>query len=301
MVACTPATTSFTPQALDLRPYSSSTPLAPATPPEALVVTPPPGQPTATPSLYTITAGDTLSQIAEKYRVSLDELLTVNPDVDPSALVVGKTLKIPGPVGEVSVNASPTPEPLEVDQVGCHRVADGGLWCFVLTRNPFAEAIEDVSAEVRLVGADGEQLGSKMAVLPLDILAPSRALPLAVFFPPGIPEDATPQVEFLTAIRLRPEQTRYLPARIEDSLAQVTWSGLSADLTGHVFLPSGAPAARSVSVAAVAYDQDGNVVGVRRWTDDSGLQPGQSLEFMFTVSAVAGRIDRLDYAVEAIP
>jgi LysM repeat protein len=301
MVACTPATASPTPKPFELRPYSSMTPRATPTPPEALVVTPPPGRPTATPFLYTIAAGDTLSQIAEKFRVSLDDLVRENPGVDPGALAVGKTLKIPGHAEGIPVNATPTPEPLAIQQVRCHRVADGGLWCFVLTRNEFSEPIEDVSAEVRLVGSDGEQLSSKMAVLPLDILPPGQALPLAAFFPPGIPESATPQVQPLTAIRLPPEQDRYLPARIEDALAQVTWSGRTAELTGHVFLPPDSPSASSVWVAASAYDQDGNVVGVRCWTSDAGMQPGQSLEFKFTISAVAGRIDRVDYAVEAVP
>ena len=301
MVACTPATTPPTPKSFQLLPYSSTTPLATATPAQILVVTPPPGQPTATPFLYTIAAGDTLSQIAEKFRVPLDDLIGENPNVNPSALPVGQTVKIPGHAQGVTVNASPTPEPLNVEQIGCHRIADGGLWCFVLTRNEFSELIENVSAEVGLVGSNGEQVASKMVVLPLDILPPGQALPLAVYFPPGIPEDATPQVELLTAIRLLPDQARYLAARIEDALAQVTWSGLTADLTGHVLLPPDGPPASSVWVAAVAYDQHGNVIGVRRWASTSGMQPGQSLEFTFTISAVSGRIDRVEYAVEAIP
>jgi LysM repeat protein len=301
LVACTPTSTSPTPKPFDLRPYSSATPWVTPTPPQVLVVTPQPGQPTATPFLYTIAAGDTLSQIAEKYRVSLDDLVSQNPNVDPSALPVGQTLKIPGHPEEIPVSASPTPEPLNVEQVGCHRVADGGLWCFVLIRNEFSELIEDVSAEVWLIGPEGQQLSSQMAVLPLDILPPGQALPLAAYFAPGIPEDATPQVQLLTAVRLLPDQARYLPARIEDALAQVTWSGLMADLTGRVLLPPDAPSASSVWVAAVAYDPQGNVVGLRRWSSGSGMEPGKSLGFSFTISAVSGRIDRVDYAVEAIP
>jgi LysM repeat protein len=263
--------------------------------------TPPTGRPTATPFVYTIAAGDTLSQIAEKFRVSLDALISENPNVNPSALPVGQALKIPGHAAGVPTNASPTPEPLGVEQVQCHRIADGGLWCFVLVKNEFPAIIENVSAEVSLVNSNGEELSSKMALLPLDILPPGKALPLAAFFPPGFPEDVTPQVQFLTAIRLLPDQSRYLPAEIQDALAQVAWSGLTAELTGHVLLPPGGLPASSVRVAAVAYDQGGNVVGVRRWESDSGIEPGQSPEFSFMISAVAGRIDSIEYAVEAIP
>jgi LysM repeat protein len=301
MVACTPATAASTPKPIELLPYSTRTPPATPSPPEAVVVTPSPGQPTATPFAYAIAAGDTLSQIAEKFHISLDALVSQNPNVDPGALTVGQTLTIPGHAEGVPVNATPTPEPLDVKQVQCRRVVDGGLWCFVLVTNQFSDLVENVSAEVRLVGPDGERLSSRMAVLPLDVLPPGQSLPLAAFFPPGIPEDATPQVQFLTAIRLLPDQELYLPAQIQEGLAQVAWSGLTAKLTGRVFLPTGGPPASSVWVAAVAYDQEGSVLGVRRWESGSGIEPGQSLQFSFTISAVAGRIDRVEYAVEAIP
>lgn len=54
--------------------------------------------PTATSSdmIHVVEAGETLLEIAEKYGVSVDELVEANGIGDPNALAVGDKLKIPG-------------------------------------------------------------------------------------------------------------------------------------------------------------------------------------------------------------
>lgn len=63
-------------------------------------VTIPPSTPAATtpaPSgkTYEIQAGDTLEIVAAKYDTTVEQLLTLNPDVDPVALQVGQKIRIP--------------------------------------------------------------------------------------------------------------------------------------------------------------------------------------------------------------
>jgi LysM repeat protein len=43
---------------------------------------------------YVIQSGDTLGEIASKYDTTVDELLTLNPDVDPSALQPGQRIRV---------------------------------------------------------------------------------------------------------------------------------------------------------------------------------------------------------------
>jgi LysM repeat protein len=43
---------------------------------------------------YVIQSGDTLGAIASKYDTTVDELLTLNPDVDPSALQPGQRIRV---------------------------------------------------------------------------------------------------------------------------------------------------------------------------------------------------------------
>ena len=56
-----------------------------------------------------------------------------------------------------------------------------------------------------------------------------------------------------------------------------------------------------VWVAAVAYDDAGRVVGVRRWESTAGISPGGGLQFAFEVSSLAGEIEKVDFVVEARP
>jgi hypothetical protein len=175
------------------------------------------------------------------------------------------------------------------------------MWCFVLAHNDFSDFIENVSAQVTLVDGGGTTLASQTALLPLNILPPNSSLPLAVFFAPDIPPEAQPHVQVITAIRLLPDDMRYLPATVNNTLVQVGRDGRSARVTGQVLLPGESQAARLVWVTGTAYDGEGRVVGLRRWEWDAGLAPGGNLPFEFMISSLGGRIERVDFAVEARP
>jgi len=43
---------------------------------------------------YTIRAGDTLAVIAEEHDTTVEQLLVLNPDVDPVALTVGQRIRV---------------------------------------------------------------------------------------------------------------------------------------------------------------------------------------------------------------
>jgi LysM repeat protein len=46
------------------------------------------------PRFYRVKSGDTLGGIAERTGVAIDELMALNPDVDPRTLVTGQRLKL---------------------------------------------------------------------------------------------------------------------------------------------------------------------------------------------------------------
>jgi hypothetical protein len=105
----------------------------------------------------------------------------------------------------------------------------------------------------------------------------------------------------LTGIHLEPDDVRYLPATLHNTLTQVNGSGQNALVSGTVRLPEDAAPARLVWVAAVAYAESGRVVGVRRWESSAGIAPGGSLQFLFEVSSLGGEIRRVEFEVEARP
>jgi len=151
---------------------------------------------------------------------------------------------------------------------------------------------------VTLGDSSNTSLASQTALLPLNILPPNTSLPLTVFFPPEIPYEAKPRVQVLTAIRLLPNDERYVPATISNTLVQVNAQGHSAVVRGMVFSQSQDQAASQVWVAGTAYDEAGRVVGVRRWEWENGLAAGGSIPFEFMISSIGGRITRVEFAVE---
>jgi hypothetical protein len=192
--------------------------------------------------------------------------------------------------------------PFPVKQIACHPTSDDGMWCFVLVTNNSANFIEDVTAQITLMNADGKSIAGQTATLPLDILAPNSSLPLTTYFAPDIPLNAKPQVQILTAIQIQPNDVRYLPATLQNTTVKVDESGLTAQVNGQVVLSGSSPSpAKLVWVAAIAYDDEGEVVGARRWESTSNLSAGSSLPFSFMVSSIAGSISRVEFAVEARP
>ena len=299
--ACAAPTGIQPPAPANLQPYKTVTPSATADQASALIESSEVVPPTPTPFAYAIRAGDTMGQIADKFNVDLDRLLAANPGVDPNSMRVGETLQIPSTPRNTAGEPTPTPAPFAVEQVACHTTADRGLWCFALAHNDSSDLIENVTAQLTLLDAEGKSMGSQTALLPLDILPPGQSLPLSVFFPPGITSGGRPQVQILTAIRLLPDDPRYLDATVQNTQVQVDWSGLSAQASGYVHLSADSKQANQLWVAAVIYNAAGNVTGVRRWESTASLQPGADLPFSFGVASLAGEIARVDFAVEARP
>ena len=296
LTACAPQPTLPTPQPGDLIPYLTATSAAPQTSEGLVPLTTP--LPSPTPFTYSIIQGETMSSVALKFGVSIDDLQAANPEVNANAMSVGQVLKIPdNPSGE----PTPTPAPFTVQQIKCYPTTDKGMWCFVLAHNDSFDLIENVSAQVTLVDANNDFIASQVALLPLNILPPNTSMPLAVYFPPDVPIDAKPQVQILTAIRLLPDDTRYIPATINNTLVQVNADGHSAKVNGQVLSLSQTSVANQVWVAATAYDEAGSVIGVRRWESSVSLNPNASLPFEFLISSIGGRIAKVEFAVEARP
>ena len=293
--ACaSPATKNAPNISLDL--YSTSTPGLTSTPNVIVIFETP--IPTSTPLIYTVEAGDTISEIAEKFKITQDELRAANPDVSPNSLTIGMSLLIPDS-SAVPVGAStPTPVPAPVTQTVCHPSADGDLWCFALIQNNTTELLENVSAQITLLDESNNVIASQTAFMPLDIIAPNSSLPVYVFFDSEIPANFNIQVQVLTANQLPLNNTRYLPAAIQNAVAQI--NGRTAQLSGQILLPAESQAATQIRVAAVAYDKDGVVVGIKRW-EGGALQPGGSISFSFLVSSLSFEIDAVEFFVEARP
>jgi len=302
LTACAPqkvGQTSVPPGAL--LPFSTRTPSATPEQPDGLVISFETPLPSPTPFTYEVQAGDTMSEIAERFGVSLDALVVANPDVSPNSMSIGMELKIPSDPANPTGASTSTPVPAPVKGIEFYPTADKGMWCFVLVYNDTPDVLENLSAQVTLVDESGQSLASAQTFSPLNILPPGSSLPLMVYFPPVIPSNARPRAQILTGIRLLQDDPRYLSASVQNTLVQVDASGRSAQVGGTVRLPEDSAPANSIWVAAVAYDEFGRVVGVRRWESETGITPGGSTQFTFEVYSLAGSIDKVEFVVESRP
>lgn len=293
LAACAPE--SSHPIDVSLQPYLTNTPIATASPNVLVVVETP--IPTSTPFIYTVQSGDTLSEIAEKFKISQGELIAANPDVSPNSMSIGITLIIPDPSSVMAGASTPTPVPAPITQTVCHPSADHGLWCFALIQNDSTEPLENVSAQLTLIDGANNAITSQTAFTPLDIIPPNSALPVYAFFP-DTPANLNVQVQLLSAVQV--SNSNYLPAVLNNTITQVAWDGKTAQLSGQIILPAESQTATHVWVAAVAYDKHGQVVGVKRW-EGGAIQPGESISFSFLVASLGSSIEAVDFVLQANP
>lgn len=249
--------------------------------------------------MYTVVEGDSLNGIAAHFGLSLEDLQKANPGIQASTLQPGATLVIPGSEG-MPVEPTPTPASLQVEGSQCWREASGGAWCFARISNPYPETLENISALFTLLDNNGAVYANQVGFAMLNTLPPGSTLPLAVHFPPPLPGKVSLRIQVLTATRLLPGDARYLPVVLDGTLVEISSSGLTAHLTGRVVLTGEVPAS-TTWILAVAYDADGNVVGVRRWESASTLTAAESIHFDFLLSSLGPAIARVEFLVEARP
>jgi murein DD-endopeptidase MepM/ murein hydrolase activator NlpD len=287
----------------DLAPATGPRPYQTVTPSPAATLLPPPTEialPTPTPFTYTVAAGDTLTGIAARFGVNLNDLIAANPGISPNLLPIGMTLNIP--LGRnTSGEPTPTPVPLTVRQARCWPTADGGLWCFALVQNDYAETIENLSVQFTLLDGSGREIGSQAAFGLLDILPAGRAMPLAAFFPAPVPADAALRTQLLTAIRLPADDARYRGISLQETQVTVDESGRTAQVTGQAMPVMLDGQVNTLWILGAAHDGAGNVVGLRRWEAAGPVAGGVSQPFAFTVSSVGPPIERVDLLAEARP
>lgn len=267
--------------------------------------------------------------IALRYGIALEELREANPDVDPRMLSIDTILIVPFGESEPQVLPAPTPLPLPLEDPECYLNAEGGAWCLLLVKNNYQRALENLNAWINLYSPEGESVAVEEAVSPLNVLPPGEALPLVALFPPPLPEEFIPMAEQFSALPVSRDDSRYLQADLQPGRVSIDPTGLFATVQGQIVLPEGRPAAGLIWLAAVAYGEDGEVVGMRKWEIEQPCgemeQPEQAgdntpaagqeepeqeelppvscepVPFEITVYSLGPAIERVEVLVEARP
>lgn len=293
-----------------LTPYPSATATITPAPTSADTPTPLPS-PTPTPITHTVKKGEDLFGIAIRYKVSLQELLDANPDVQPNMMSIGTVLIIPASAASLPIvppdQLSPTPIVLQFGDPNCLSEANGGAWCFLPVTNTQAFAVENVSAVLRVTDASGNQLPAQVAYPPLNLLVPGGTLPLMAFFPAANGQPLQASAELVSAVPVPQEPARYLALARAEPRVQIAANGLSAKIDVALKLADPNAQASQVWLLAVAYDSAGRIVGLRRWESAPPgdgfpvLPAGGSLQAGLVVYTSGDPIARVEVLSEARP
>ena len=230
--------------------------------------------PSPTPFTHTIVEGDTLLALAFEYGVSVDEILQVNPGVDPGLLSLGTELVIPLEGSKTISIPTPTPVPIISGAPICYPTGDGGLWCFVSVLNESPAGLEGVKARITLYTPDGQVLERAEATFGLNVIPAGEAVPLAVFFPGPLPQGVFPRHEVAGAFVATRMESRYYPNQVQVDEVTIAEDGQVARLRGEIEIlnlavPEGETESAlpevQVVLQAAAYDERAQVVGLRQW------------------------------------
>jgi len=255
--------------------------------------------PTPTPQVYIIASGDTLSKISQQFGVSLEFLQAANPNLQPTALIVGQTLVIPSATGpNPAAIFLPTPVALDLGPVNCLPTLSD-LTCFAPVHNPRPEAVENLQVLITLIDETGQPLENQEALIPLNILPANASLPATAHFQKASSFRALSQLQ--ASLPISADDQRYLPTRLDNLLISIDWNQRSAQVEGQILLAEGAPAAQILWLAATAYDANQQMIGFRRWEWQGLLQPGQAQPFSLRIYSLGPAINQVEVQVEARP
>jgi len=270
-------------------PYQSitSTPAAPSA--TISIPTEQPLLPTATPFKHIIQDGDTLYGIALQYSISLDRLVSANPGVNSSNLVIGKELVIPFSENDDLNVPTPTAYPIPVTDPFCYLSRNGGAWCILMAENNQDIVLENITVAINIYDRSQTLVNSFAAIPPLNYIFPDQSIPIAVFINSNLPESFQASSVLLTSLpsgeinQLTEITQKFFQYREDNKIANVSGSVKTTDTN---------PKGKQIWIAAVGFSK-GLPVGIRKWISSGDLVTDQEISFEFILYSLGPPIDRI--------
>jgi LysM repeat protein len=297
LMACTPQPTGTpTPAPTSALPTVRPTATPRPTPTTAPVTPLPPGEVavTPTPIIYIVEVNDTLIPIANKFGISVADILAANGGLDPARLQIGQRIVIPsGASNPLASNISPqqllpspTPVPFAIQGVHSVRTAAGSVECLGEIVNASGQALTNVQVLVSLLDANGATLQAQAIFVAREIVPDGQQSPFRALF-------TAPPSDFakVTVLPLRSE-----PAAL-DRFAVLTVNTSEGAPNGAQFTVRGELANRGdaavggIRVVVTAYDAERRVIGYRIVpVEGVQLEPNASSPFEATLVTASREI-----------
>ncbi len=299
LTGCSPINQTEQSVSAQLTPWHTATAIStlPIETPEAQASTSTPA-PTPTPTIHIVTLGETISSIALRYGLDMNTLLAANPEIDPYSLIVGDQVIIQAGNVQVQIGGLSEPLALDVSKPECSRTPEGGLWCFAVLTNPLDEAASNLAVTFKASNASSEEIASHTAPAILNKLDPGETLPASVYFAGPLP--AVINVTASLAFAFPASQSGKTFISVDTGSPVIEISGRLAKVTGEAVTAADPGKTVDVWVAALAYDINGNLVGMRRVENRVSLEEGKGLNFDLYVYSTGGVINSVIIKAEAI-
>lgn len=236
--------------------------------PTLAAATPPPQREsviTPTPIVYVVQSGDTLIPIANKFGVSVSDIVAANNGLDAASLQIGQRLIIPTNAGNPAASnaaqlllPTPTPIPFEIRGTNIIRTAAGSLECLGEIFNGGPAPLTNVQVQLTLQDDAGNPLQAQTVFVARDVIGPGETSPFRVLF--TAPPSAFSK---FAVIPLRAE------AGNASALATIKVDKLTGTPNGAQFKVTGELTngdqvdTTSLRMIVTAYDGDKRVIGYR--------------------------------------
>lgn len=295
LAACTTGNAPGEPTPTPLLPTARPTVTPRPTPTRMAATLPPPAQPVATPTpiVHIVQPNDTLLGIANRYGVSLADLLAANAGVEPTRLQIGQQILIPPPntgratTNDVALLPSPTPLPFEIRGLNSARTPAGSLDILGEVFNPGPSALINVKLLVSLQDASGAPLQNAVVSTLLNVIPPNQASPFRVLFT----EPPTDYAQF-TVRPLRGEAAEVnrfvVPLRVVrvEGRPEGTLFRVNGELTN-----ASNTTPNAVNLLVTIYDAERRVIGYRYIALSAApLAPGANLPFDVSLTSLTDAI-----------
>lgn len=283
-----------------LTPTITSTPYDAPTATHAPTITP-------TPFIYTVKANDVMFSIAARNGISIESLKAANPDVNPYLLTEGMKLVIPGIQDPAGTQAAPvsTPYPILLSDPNCAPALSGGMYCFANLINEQPLMARNISAEFILTDPASGNTLTRDALVPLNRLPSGGELPLFAYFESPVFANPVVSLRLITATSLEPNGTltplQSAVVVVTDPGVVIAPDGLSAVVNPVVIINGAEGLSGRMMVAAVAYDDQNQVVGIRRYESKDAISVGENVTFRLNIYSIGGRIERIEFFGEINP
>ena len=218
---------------------------------------------------YEVKKGDTLSEIAFQFGLSMEQIQAANPDVDFTLLKIGDELVIP-PVNAEEYDTfiqRMYSKYIQYNGSECFTQLSNQISCLSRIQNSGDQSVINLQMQLEVTDGGGKKIFLSSGA-PLIQLFPGEEVP--VLFTGFNSELSAPletrfQIKTLDVIEYHENSFRIAADSMETSY-EISADGLAADIrirfVSDLLIH---PSDRNIKIVAVVYRMDGTPVGIRTW------------------------------------